>query len=85
MKYKLSYAIGVAEPTSIRIETFGTGKLSAKKKSVNLFETFLIYAPKGLLPCLDLLRPIYGPQLPMATLDVKNLDLPGKKPTNQSF
>ena len=55
---QLSYAIGVAEPTSISIETFGTGKIS-DKKIVELVRNHFELRPKGLIAMLDLLRPIY--------------------------
>ena len=55
---QLSYAIGVAEPTSISIETFGTGKIS-DKQIVELVRNHFELRPKGLIAMLDLLRPIY--------------------------
>ncbi|MDA1372911.1 MAG: methionine adenosyltransferase [Proteobacteria bacterium] len=55
---QLSYAIGVAEPTSISIETFGTGKIS-DDKIVKLVRNHFELRPKGLIDMLDLLRPIY--------------------------
>lgn len=55
---QVSYAIGVAEPTSISIETFGTGKLS-DNKLVKLIRDHFDLRPKGLITMLDLLRPIY--------------------------
>ncbi len=55
---QVSYAIGVAEPTSISIETFGTGKIS-NDKIVELVREHFDLRPKGLIAMLDLLRPIY--------------------------
>lgn len=55
---QVSYAIGVAEPTSISINTFGTGKLSDTKISALVREHFDL-RPRGLIEMLDLLRPIY--------------------------
>lgn len=55
---QLSYAIGVAEPTSIMIETFGTGKV-ANELLVNLVREFFDLRPYGLIKMLDLIRPIY--------------------------
>ncbi|MDG2421106.1 MAG: methionine adenosyltransferase [Gammaproteobacteria bacterium] len=55
---QLSYAIGVAEPTSISIETFGTGKIS-NENIVKLVRNNFELKPKGLINMLDLLRPIY--------------------------
>lgn len=55
---QVSYAIGVAEPTSISVETFGTGKISDDKLVALVREHFDL-RPKGLIAMLDLLRPIY--------------------------
>jgi S-adenosylmethionine synthetase len=55
---QVSYAIGVAEPTSIAIDTFGTGKLSDTRIAELVRENFEL-RPKGLVDMLDLKRPIY--------------------------
>ena len=55
---QLSYAIGVAEPTSISIDTFGTGKLT-DSRIVELVRQHFELKPRGLIQMLDLLRPIY--------------------------
>ena len=55
---QLSYAIGVAEPTSISVETFGTAKIPDEKIVALIREHFEL-KPKGLISMLDLLRPIY--------------------------
>ncbi len=55
---QVSYAIGVAEPTSITIDTFGTGKIS-NERIVELVRKHFDLRPKGLIKMLDLLRPIY--------------------------
>ena len=55
---QVSYAIGVAEPTSISVNTFGTGKLSDEKIEALVSEHFDL-RPKGLIAMLDLKRPIY--------------------------
>lgn len=55
---QISYAIGVAEPTSISINTFGTGKLSDNAIAALVREHFDL-RPKGLMEMLDLKRPIY--------------------------
>lgn len=55
---QLSYAIGVAEPTSIMVETFGTGKLADDKLTALVREHFDL-RPYGILKMLDLIRPIY--------------------------
>ena len=57
---QVSYAIGVAEPTSISVETFGTGRIS-EERIVTLVREFFELRPKGLIRMLDLLRPIYLP------------------------
>ncbi len=54
----MSYAIGVAEPTSISVETFGTGKISDARLTELIRENFDL-RPYGILQMLDLLRPIY--------------------------
>jgi S-adenosylmethionine synthetase len=55
---QVSYAIGVAEPTSISIDTFGTGKISDEQIEALVREHFDL-RPKGLIAMLDLKRPIY--------------------------
>ncbi|HSG58472.1 MAG TPA: methionine adenosyltransferase [Woeseiaceae bacterium] len=55
---QVSYAIGVAEPTSISVETFGTGKISNTKMTELIRENFDL-TPYGILTMLDLLQPIY--------------------------
>ena len=55
---QLSYAIGVAEPTSIMIETFGTGKVT-NELLVSLVREFFDLRPYGLIKMLDLIQPIY--------------------------
>ena len=57
---QLSYAIGVAEPTSISVRTFGTGKVSDEKLTLLIRENFDL-RPFGILKMLDLIRPIYLP------------------------
>ena len=57
---QVSYAIGVAEPTSISINTFGTGKLP-DEKIVQLVREHFDLRPKGLIAMLDLKQPIYQP------------------------
>ncbi len=55
---QISYAIGVAEPTSVMVDTFGTGKI-ADEKLVALIKTHFDLRPKGIIKMLNLLRPIY--------------------------
>lgn len=56
---QISYAIGVAEPTSISVQTFGTGKID-ENRIVELVREFFDLRPQGLISMLDLLRPIYS-------------------------
>ena len=55
---QLAYAIGVAEPVSVLVETFGTGKLSAAKLTELVRKNFSL-TPKGIIESLNLRRPIY--------------------------
>jgi len=55
----VSYAIGVAEPTSISVETFGTGKID-DDQIIGLVREFFDLRPRGFINMLDLLRPIYA-------------------------
>ena len=55
---QLSYAIGVARPTSVRVDTFGTGKLSDTELVEIVRENFDL-RPAGIIKMLDLRRPIY--------------------------
>ena len=57
---QVSYAIGVAEPTSVDVETFGTGKIDAGRIS-DLVNAHFDLKPRGIIEMLDLLRPIYTP------------------------
>jgi S-adenosylmethionine synthetase len=58
LEIQVSYAIGVAEPTSISINTFGTGRLT-EEKLVQLVREHFDLRPRGLIAMLDLKRPIY--------------------------
>jgi S-adenosylmethionine synthetase len=55
---QVSYAIGVAEPTSIMVETFGTSRLS-RERLTQIIRKHFDLTPYGLLEMLDLVRPIY--------------------------
>jgi S-adenosylmethionine synthetase len=55
---QLSYAIGVAEPTSVMVNTFGTGKYPEAKIS-NAVSLVFNMTPRGIMETLDLRRPIY--------------------------
>jgi S-adenosylmethionine synthetase len=57
---QLSYAIGIAEPTSIRVDTFGTGKIS-DAQLVKIVRTNFDLRPGGIIEMLNLLKPIYQP------------------------
>ncbi|MBK8767203.1 MAG: methionine adenosyltransferase domain-containing protein, partial [Burkholderiaceae bacterium] len=56
---QVSYAIGVARPTSVMVTTEGTGTVSDERLSALVQEHFDL-RPKGIIQMLDLLRPIYG-------------------------
>ncbi len=56
---QVSYAIGIAKPTSVMVTTFGTGKVSDEHLAMLVQELFDL-RPKGIVQMLDLLRPIYG-------------------------
>jgi S-adenosylmethionine synthetase len=56
---QVSYAIGVARPTSVMVETYGTGKISNEKLTELVLKHFDL-RPKGIVKMLDLLRPIYA-------------------------
>lgn len=57
---QISYAIGVAEPISISVETFGTGKVT-NERIIELIRQFFDLRPRSLIQMLDLARPIYKP------------------------
>jgi len=71
---QVSYAIGVAEPTSISVETFGTGKVSNGRLTALIRENFDL-RPYGILQMLDLLRPIYKPTAAYGHFGREDLDL----------
>ena len=71
---QVSYAIGVAEPTSISVQTFGTGKVSEAELTVLVREHFDL-RPYGILKMLDLLRPIYQPTAAYGAFGREDLDL----------
>ena len=72
---QLSYAIGVAQPTSIMIDTFGTGKLSDEKLVEIVRENFDL-RPAGIIKMLDLRRPIYKQTAAYGHFGRNNLNLP---------
>ncbi len=75
---QLSYAIGVARPTSIMIDTFGTGKLSDEKLTEIVRENFDL-RPAGIIKMLDLRRPIYKQTAAYGHFGRNDLDLPWEK------
>ena len=72
---QLSYAIGVAQPTSVRVDTFGTGKLSEEQLVAIVRENFDL-RPAGIIKMLDLRRPIYGPTSAYGHFGRNDLNLP---------
>ena len=72
---QLSYAIGVAQPTSINVDTFGTGKLSSEKIVEIVRENFDL-RPAGIIKMLDLRRPIYRPTAAYGHFGRNDLNLP---------
>ena len=75
---QLSYAIGVAHPTSIMVDTFGTGKLSDEKLVEIVRENFDL-RPAGIIKMLDLRRPIYKQTAAYGHFGRNDLDLPWEK------
>ena len=75
---QVSYAIGVAEPTSISVETFGTGKVSDTQLTTLIRENFDL-TPFGIVQMLDLLRPIYLPTAAYGHFGREDLDLSWEK------
>ena len=75
---QLSYAIGVAHPTSVQVETFGTGKLSDEKLTEIVRENFDL-RPAGIIKMLDLRRPIYKQTAAYGHFGRNDLDLPWEK------
>ncbi len=75
---QLSYAIGVARPTSIMVDTFGTGKLS-EEKIIELIRENFDLRPAGIIKMLDLRRPIYKQTAAYGHFGRNDLDLPWEK------
>lgn len=75
---QLSYAIGVAHPTSIMVDTFGTGKLSDERLVEIIRENFDL-RPAGIIKMLDLRRPIYKQTAAYGHFGRDDLDLPWEK------
>ncbi len=75
---QLSYAIGVAHPTSIMVDTFGTGKLP-EEAIVNMIRENFDLRPAGIIEMLDLRRPIYKQTAAYGHFGRSDLDLPWEK------
>jgi S-adenosylmethionine synthetase len=75
---QVSYAIGVAEPTSISVETFGTGKISNSQMTDLIRENFDL-TPYGIMQMLDLLRPIYQQTAAYGHFGREDLDVSWEK------
>jgi len=75
---QISYAIGVAEPTSIHVDTFGTGKL-AEQKIIELIREHFDLRPYGIIKMLNLLRPIYRQTAAYGHFGREDLDLSWEK------
>ena len=75
---QLSYAIGVAKPTSVMVDTFGTGKIS-DEKLVDLIRENFDLRPAGIIKMLDLRRPIYRQTAAYGHFGRTDLDLPWEK------
>ena len=75
---QLSYAIGVAQPTSVMVDTFGTGKLS-ESKLVDIIRENFDLRPAGIIKMLNLRRPIYQQTAAYGHFGRNDLDLPWEK------
>lgn len=75
---QLSYAIGVAQPTSVMVDTFGTGKI-ADDKLVEIVRENFDLRPAGIIKMLDLRRPIYKQTAAYGHFGRDDLDLPWEK------
>lgn len=75
---QVSYAIGVSKPTSVRVETFGTGKIS-EERIVQLVDEHFDLRAGGLVKMLDLLRPIYRYTAAYGHFGRDDLDLPWER------
>lgn len=75
---QLSYAIGVAEPTSVAVDTFGTGKLGTEKL-VDMIRKEFDLRPAGIIKMLDLRRPIYRQTAAYGHFGRNDLDLPWER------
>ena len=75
---QLSYAIGVAHPTSVMVDTFGTGKLS-DEELMEIVRRHFDLRPAGIIRMLDLRRPIYKQTAAYGHFGRTDLDLPWER------
>ena len=80
---QLSYAIGVAQPTSVMVDTFGTGKFS-DEELVNIIRENFDLRPAGIIKMLDLRRPIYKATSAYGHFGRTDVELPWEK-TNKEL
>lgn len=78
LQIQLSYAIGIAEPTSICVDTFGTSKYS-EKELIDIINQNFDLTPKGIINCLDLRKPIYKKTAAYGHFGRNDLDLPWER------
>ena len=78
MQIQLSYAIGVAKPISICIDTFNTSKYT-EKELIDIVNANFDLTPKGIISTLDLRRPIYRQTATYGHFGRNDLDLPWEK------
>ena len=78
MEIQIAYAIGVAEPSSISVETFGTSKYSEAELIKVIKENFRL-TPKGIIETLNLRRPIYAQTAAYGHFGRHDVDLPWEK------
>jgi len=78
VEIQLSYAIGVATPTSISVDSFGTGKLS-DKELIEIIRKEFDLRPAGIIKMLDLRRPIYSQTAAYGHFGRNDLDLPWER------
>ncbi len=78
LKFNLAYAIGVAKPVSIAVDTFGTGKVS-EEKLVELIRNNFDLRPAGIIKMLDLRRPIYNQTAAYGHFGRTDVDLPWER------
>ena len=75
---QLAYAIGVAQPVSVRIDTFGTGAVAESKLQETVRQIFDL-RPAGIIQMLDLKRPIYRQTAAYGHMGRTDIDLPWEK------